>query len=164
MWWKNGGFYVRLIYVWITQQVEPRWHTLCLSGRMEDLRFPRARPQMRPDARTGNLSKGIPRHKVQSSNCFTLHLAIFSSNSFSHSNMIWMSSNLCGTGQIQNFCHILTGARWYRCQKLFPDSERKDAPYCTFRFAEGICNLLTAAPLQLPFFEMTPQISWGEKA
>ena len=39
--------------------------TLCLSGHLEKLRLPRARPQTRPDARTRNLSKGLPRHKVQ---------------------------------------------------------------------------------------------------
>ena len=39
-------------------------HTLCLSGRLEDLRLPHAWPQTRPDARTQNLSKDFPRHKV----------------------------------------------------------------------------------------------------
>ena len=34
-------------------------YTLCLSGRLEELRLPRARPQTRPDARTRNLSKPL---------------------------------------------------------------------------------------------------------
>ena len=40
-------------------------HILCLSGRLDELRLPRAQPQTRPRARTRILSKDLLRHKVQ---------------------------------------------------------------------------------------------------
>ena len=52
------------VHSFLAANTLPTQATLCLRSCLEELRLPRARPQTRPDARTRNLSKGPPRHKV----------------------------------------------------------------------------------------------------
>ena len=66
----EGGELTNGIFLWQTM-VKSNSHernsnilNSWVSRDLEKLRLPRARPQTRPDARTRNVSKGLPRHKV----------------------------------------------------------------------------------------------------